>query len=282
MKGPRAGAIPIDVRTRQGAGICDALRMIAGTSPGGEYREGAGVASAIVPAAPRDELLNVTLLDGGSPHALTEARTAYAVAGVRDWSLWVYGDVPATRDALRRGGFEEAARLPAMVLDLSEWRAGHDLAGIDWDADGSIRDVAEVNASAYERPGIAAALQHPPSGLPTLSVYRARVGGKVAAVVCAIRHDHPQGADLGVSWVATLPHRRRLGLGTKLLVAALRDAQRQGCATSTLQASRAGQGLYRGIGYMTAGTVGVYRRETDDTRPAEDGGHASHPDNERK
>lgn len=267
MVGPRAGAIPIDVRTRQGAGIRDALRMVAGASPGGRYHERAGVASAIVPAAPGDEFLNVSLLDGGSLHALTELRAAYAVAGVRAWSLWVYDNPPETAGALRREGFREAARLPAMVLDLRRWRAGHDLTAIDWDADGSIGDVADVNASAYERPAIAAALQHPPSDLPTLAVYRARVDGTVAAVVCAMRHDHPQGADLGVAWVAVRRKAQRLGLGTKLVVAALRDAQRQGCTTSTLQASRAGQGLYRGIGYVTAGAVGVFQMEAEDARP---------------
>jgi ribosomal protein S18 acetylase RimI-like enzyme len=75
--------------------------------------------------------------------------------------------------------------------------------------------------------------------------YRVDHQGKPAAVALAIHHNE----DCGVSFVATVPKARRRGLASEVMRKALTEAQRQGCTTTTLQATDVGERLYRALGY---------------------------------
>jgi ribosomal protein S18 acetylase RimI-like enzyme len=82
-----------------------------------------------------------------------------------------------------------------------------------------------------------------PPGL--LRGYRADLGDQPAAVALALHN----GEDCGVSFVATAPAARRRGMATKVMHGALVHARALGLTTTTLQATDAGERLYRSLGY---------------------------------
>jgi GNAT superfamily N-acetyltransferase len=88
-------------------------------------------------------------------------------------------------------------------------------------------------------------------GQPKLRAYVATLGGEIVgwvrSVVCA------QG-----NWCSNLfvqPQHRRLGIGTAVLTALLRDDLAYGAERSVLTASHAGAKLYQGLGYRQVGTI---------------------------
>jgi predicted acetyltransferase len=70
---------------------------------------------------------------------------------------------------------------------------------------------------------------------------------------------HNQG-DCGISFVATIPAARRRGLATAVMHAALEDARTQGLTTTTLQATEAGERLYRTLGYRRLCDMQLWER----------------------
>ena len=54
--------------------------------------------------------------------------------------------------------------------------------------------------------------------------------------------------DAGISFVATVPKARRKGLATTVMRQALQEAAKQGCTTTTLQATDVGEKLYTNLG----------------------------------
>jgi ribosomal protein S18 acetylase RimI-like enzyme len=63
----------------------------------------------------------------------------------------------------------------------------------------------------------------------------------------------------GVYLVATVPDARGQGLGTALTLHVLQAARAGGHRLAVLQATRAGQDLYRRLGFTEHCTIGVYR-----------------------
>ena len=82
-----------------------------------------------------------------------------------------------------------------------------------------------------------------PNGV--LKGYRVDQDGRPASVALALHHDD----DCGVSFVATVPKARRQGLATAVMRQALQDAAKNGCTTTTLQATEVGERLYENLGY---------------------------------
>jgi predicted GNAT family acetyltransferase len=54
-------------------------------------------------------------------------------------------------------------------------------------------------------------------------------------------------------FVATLPGERRQGLAAECMRAALRQAADDGCTTTTLEATAAGEAVYAAMGYRSFG-----------------------------
>lgn len=70
-----------------------------------------------------------------------------------------------------------------------------------------------------------------------------------------------EGAICRVLSVATMPERRRHGLGTEMMRAAEAEARRRGCAQIRLEVSTRNYGaieFYRGLGYKTDGVLYGY------------------------
>jgi ribosomal protein S18 acetylase RimI-like enzyme len=68
------------------------------------------------------------------------------------------------------------------------------------------------------------------------------------------------GEDAFVTMVATLPHLRGRHLASDLLRAALHEARQRGQTTTSLQASKLGQGIYARLGYRPLGEVHLYEK----------------------
>jgi GNAT superfamily N-acetyltransferase len=64
----------------------------------------------------------------------------------------------------------------------------------------------------------------------------------------------------GLYFITTVPLARRQGVGRALTLAPLREARRMGYGVGVLQASRMGEGVYRGIGFRPHGTMTSYIR----------------------
>jgi len=120
----------------------------------------------------------------------------------------------------------------------------------------TMAEVGEVNDVAYGNPAgvIAAAL----GGFPAIDVrgYGIRVEGELASVVSIVDVDQ----DAFVAMVATLPHRRGNHLASKLLAQALHEAKTRGLTSTSLQASKLGQGIYARLGYRPLGEVHLYEK----------------------
>jgi GNAT superfamily N-acetyltransferase len=62
----------------------------------------------------------------------------------------------------------------------------------------------------------------------------------------------------GIYNVATLPHARRKGLATALTAHAVREGRGLGALVATLQSSKAGFGVYKGLGFQQVGELNQY------------------------
>jgi GNAT superfamily N-acetyltransferase len=87
-------------------------------------------------------------------------------------------------------------------------------------------------------------------------MYLASVDGKDACSVVILDHE----GDAGVWAVGTNENARGRGLAKGLLSRALEHARDRGCATTTLQATRAGRPAYERLGYRDLGTLEMWER----------------------
>src|ERR1044072_21319 len=115
---------------------------------------------------------------------------------------------------------------------------------------GQVNDLAYGNYDArLER-----TLKPLPNGV--LHGYRVDHEGKPAAVALALHHKH----DAGISFVATIPKARRKGLATTVMRQARQEAAKQGCTTTTLQATDVGEKLYANLGYRHLCVMQLWER----------------------
>jgi GNAT superfamily N-acetyltransferase len=238
------------------------LRGLAHASPGGELVELDRVLGAVIPACRERSIVNSVISPGGAgalEAALDPLASAYDEAGVRAWTVWVpEGDEDAAAVLEARGHAFDGAPA-AMCLDLDALDAA-DPGDLDWDAQATGEEVGLINDIAYGHApgeGLSPAIGSPAPGIETRS-YRARVDGAPACVLQVT----DVGSDCMVSWVATRPEHRGLGLASRLLHVALAEARGRGARTSTLQASMLGRGVYERIGYRVAFRFGLYERRS--------------------
>jgi GNAT superfamily N-acetyltransferase len=120
----------------------------------------------------------------------------------------------------------------------------------------SMHELGAVNDVAYEnRPGtIADAIGRFPAD--EIHAYGIRENGELASVALLIY----VGTDAFVTMVATVPHHRGKHLASNLLAHALHDARQREMTTTSLQASRLGQGIYARLGYRPLGEVHLYEK----------------------
>jgi ribosomal protein S18 acetylase RimI-like enzyme len=122
--------------------------------------------------------------------------------------------------------------------------------------DADLATVGRVNDMAYGN--FDGRLERTLTPLPNgvLKGYRVDFDGRPASVALALHHD----GDCGVSFVATVPKARRQGLATEVMRQALSDAAKNGCTTTTLQATEIGERLYENLGYRRLCVMQLWER----------------------
>jgi ribosomal protein S18 acetylase RimI-like enzyme len=243
-----------EAQLRRGAwdGIVEFQRIIGRHGPESALLERPEFVAAAVPGVP-SSLINAAVPRGGAalaPH-LDQIEDFYA--RVPKWGVWL--DPAHTQDA-------EALQARGLVLDSTPMLMSATLEDIAGPGDAraaervEMHQVGAVNDLAYgtPQPVITRAVSTFPAN--ALRPYGLRVGNEVASVAMIVDAGH----DAFVTMVATLPHHRGKHLASSLLAHALREAKQRKMTTTSLQASKLGQGIYARLGYRPLGEVHLYEK----------------------
>lgn len=219
---------------------------------------GDGVQATVVPVRPYFSLFNSVLYRDGAAlrRTVSALPEVYAAAGARGWSVWVPpGDEPSARLLAEQGYAEEGSPL-AMAASIAALRVDGQ-AGIDIDRSPTWSEVARCNDAAHGvRPEYTMSAAFEAMDDPASRLYAARTDGNVASALIARHVD----GDCYFWAVATLPDMQRRGLAGELMRQALHDAAAAGCTTASLEATPAGEPLYRRLGFEDLGRCGRWAR----------------------
>jgi GNAT superfamily N-acetyltransferase len=240
------------LKRRAWAGMVEFQRLIGRHAPASGLMETDRFVASSVPGIPSSLMNAATPVDGSAlaPH-LDEIERFYAAAA--KWGAWI--DPSASEDVAALAG-------RGLVLDSNPVLMAAGLDAIDAPHDGSrverveMHDVGAVNDAAYgyPRPVLAPALAtFPPDAL---HAYGIRVNDELASAALLIDSSD----DAFVTMVATLAHHRGKHLASNLLAHALHDARQREMTTTSLQASKLGQGIYARLGYRPLGEVHLYEK----------------------
>jgi ribosomal protein S18 acetylase RimI-like enzyme len=238
-----------DLKRTAWRGIVAFQRLIGRHAPGPPPLERDEFVASAVPGIP-SSLINAACPRDGAPLAPHLDEIGEYYAPVPKWGAWI--DPGNVDDA-------EALTGLGLVLDSRPVLMAAPLDAIEAPGNAQVEtttmaEVGEVNDVAYGNPAgvMAAAL----GGFPATEIrgYGIRVDGELAAVASII----DAGTDAFVTMVATLPHHRGKHLASNLLRHALNEAKRRGQKTTSLQASKLGQGIYARLGYRPLGEVHLY------------------------
>lgn len=224
-------------------GFAELQLLLGGHAGPGRTLERDGLVASVVPNAPDSPTLNaaVALDPDKAPEHLEELQHRYRDARVRRWGVWLDGGASLAAQALNSAGLSVTAASPGMGATLEATLSTDG----DRPLDADLATVGRVNDLAYGN--FDGRLERTLTPLPNgvLKGYRVDLDGRPASVALALHHD----GDCGVSFVATVPKARRQGLATQVMRQALHDAAKNGCTTTTLQATEVGERLYENLGY---------------------------------
>jgi ribosomal protein S18 acetylase RimI-like enzyme len=230
------------LKARLWDGFAELQLLLGGHAGPGRTLERDGLVASVVPNAPDSPTLNaaVALDPDKAPAHLEELQHRYRHARVRRWGVWLDGGASLAAQALNHAGLTVTAASPGMGATLDDLSTDGDRP-----AQADLATVGRVNDMAYGN--FDGRLERTLTPLPNgvLKGYRVDLNGKPASVALALHH----GDDCGVSFVATVPKARRQGLATQVMRQALNDARKNGCTTTTLQATEVGERLYENLGY---------------------------------
>jgi ribosomal protein S18 acetylase RimI-like enzyme len=221
----------------------------------GSVVEAPGVVASVVPAAPDSPTLNaaVAIEPEEAVLVLPELAARWEAAGVRRWGLWLDPAARTVVRSLQRQGMGMTASAPGMGAELQDIWLPERNGGIPA---ADLATVGRVNDTAYGN--VDQRLERTLTPLPpgVLHGYQASLGDEPAAVALALHIEE----DCGISFVATVPAARRRGLATKVMHEALAAARAKGLTTTTLQATEAGERLYRSLGYRRLCDMQLWER----------------------
>ena len=227
--------------------------LLGGHAGPGAVIEREGLIASVVPTAPDSPTLNaaVAIVPDEATRHLDELRHRYEEAKVRRWGVWLDGRASLAAQQLAQAGMVVTAASPGMGVEIEAIKAdGEKPTRADLTTVGQVNDLAYGNYDArLER-----TLKPLPNGV--LHGYRVDHEGKPAAVALALHHKH----DAGISFVATIPKARRKGLATTVMRQALNEAAKQGCTSTTLQATDVGEKLYTNLGYRHLCVMQLWER----------------------
>jgi GNAT superfamily N-acetyltransferase len=247
-----------DLRARHRESLKRFYELVGDGSEGAYVVPREGVLACVVPVTPERSLPNGVVYDDvdALAAALPDLERTYREAGIRAWTVWVTDEDRAAQGLLEKLGhvldgtpMEMAA--PLHEIDLEQRRE------LDLVADPDSATIAAMNDAVY---GLGGSLQPAFERFTTdawgVHAYLALHEGEPAA--CVVAAD--AGTDCGIFLVATLPEARGRGLCGELMRMALRDARDRGCETTSLEASAAGEPIYRRLGYRALGPLQMWER----------------------
>jgi ribosomal protein S18 acetylase RimI-like enzyme len=173
-------------------------------------------------------------------------------SGVPKWGVWIDPDTVTDAEALQRHG---------LVLDSTPVLMAAGLADVQRAPETRVKrvsldEVGMVNDAAYGIP--AGTFADALVCVDAREVHAYGIQELKEAVSVAIVQDVE--ADTFVTFVATLPDYRGERLASTLLQHALHEAHERGQATTSLQASKLGQGIYARLGYHALGEIHLYEK----------------------
>ena len=197
------------------------------------------------------------------PEALLAARDDlagfYAELGSA-WTVWVPERDREVATALESAGHVLDAMPRAMGRPLAGVEEP-DLSGIAWTATGDMHAACQINDHAYGIPEGTWLMGNGerPEGFRN---YVAELDGRPVATVATVRDRD----DCEIWSVATEPAARGRGLSTALMRRAIWDAAREGCTTTTLQATKLGRPVYERVGFRDFGALGMWELRPPELR----------------
>jgi GNAT superfamily N-acetyltransferase len=242
------------LRVRLWDGFARLQLLLGGHAGKGHTLERPGLVASIVPNAPDSPTLNAAVAiepDAAAEH-LQELAARYANANVRRWGIWLDGHASLAAQALAQHDMVVTTASPGMGASLDELAIQDDATRLEAD----LATVGRVNDLAYGNYDgrLERTLTPLPNGV--LKGYQAALNGSPAAVALALHHEQ----DAGISFVATIPKARRQGLATQVMQQALAHALKDGCTTTTLQATDVGERLYTNLGYRRLTLMQLWER----------------------
>lgn len=245
------------------------FRELARTLPGAEVHENDELFWVLTPI--RIALFNslfAARLDPSSADAAIEAVKARALATGVPMLWWVLpDDLPADlATRLTAAGFRHVDTSPCMSLDLGSasldsaerGEGAFRVATVSTEADarawsdvlGEASGLPQAFSDAYV-PFAVAVAQNPTGPMRNYGLW---LDGTLVATSSLAFND----GVAGIYNVATLPHARRKGFATVLTAHAVRDGRELGASVAILQSSKAGFGVYKGLGFEPVGELNQY------------------------
>lgn len=120
----------------------------------------------------------------------------------------------------------------------------------------SLDEAGVVNDAAYDLP--AGTISGPLSSFPSSELHAYGMRELKEAMSVGLVFDVE--TDAFVTFIATLPANRGERLASRVLAHALHEAEQRGATTTSLQASKLGQGLYARLGYTSLGEIHLYEK----------------------
>ncbi|GAA0407416.1 MULTISPECIES: GNAT family N-acetyltransferase [Micromonospora] len=199
-------------------------------------------------------LLNGVLRVRNRPIDETVAQAGRRLAGT-PWLWWVGADSdPGIADALAAQGGRQVSTMPVMAVDLDQVAELPGPPGlvVDQIDDSEIPAFVAVYGPSLGVPDDAVATVTEleidrPAGRAELLRFVARLDGRVVGTAATLISN----GVAGIYVVSTVAEQRGRGIGTAVTAAALRAGRERGLRVGTLQASSAGEPVYRRMGFET-------------------------------
>jgi GNAT superfamily N-acetyltransferase len=213
-----------------------------------------GLLAAVVPSSPQRSFFNsVFYSDPAALSAEMEALTeVYESHGVDAWTVWVPDEDRDSARMLAARGHVLDASPRAMAMELADLGlelpapAGVEPGPIDFSACAALND----RSYGFGSDGFAAGI----AGETSIRWHGAFAGDEPLGCAGTIA----VGDDCLITGVATPPEHRGRGIASWLVRSALVGARKQGMATASLQASRAGASIYERLGFRDLGYLEMW------------------------
>ena len=185
------------------------------------------------------------------------------------WEVWPSAKPRDLAEHLEKHGFVASGKPPGMALDLNQLHEdappvpGLTIQRVETSED--MQAFMQAWGAGYETPEFVTEpmkdfFQHAPEN--KLFSYLARKDGQPVATSQVLFH----AGIAGLYSVATVPEARRQGIGTQIVLAALREARSLGYRVSILHSSKMGLNLYRTLGFREYFKFARYVRTPEEVK----------------